>query len=61
MGETQEMPKQNKTNDLFSLVSSLGRGPVLSALDEDENPPAPSPYSPKHPNSMALYLSKNYP
>lgn len=37
------MPKQNKTNDLFSLISSLGRGPALSALEEDENPPPPRP------------------
>lgn len=53
------MPKQNKTNDLFSLVSSLGRGPALSALEEDENPPLPHPHhSLKYPNSMTLYLNK---
>ena len=58
------MPKQNKTNDLFSLVSSLGRDPALSALEEDENHLPPPPHlhrSLKHPNSMTLYLSKNYP
>lgn len=45
----KKMPKQNKTNDLFSLVSSLGRGPALSALEEDENPPpCPTPTIPSN-------------
>lgn len=48
------MPKQNKTNDLFSLVSSLGRDPALSALEEDENPPAPPPTAPPTPKQYDL-------
>lgn len=52
------MPKQNKTNDLFSLVSSLGRDPVLSALEEDENPPAPHPLLPHTPKQYDLVFKE---